>query len=169
MLSHIGTANLISRILNRGLNNHIQKLVVSTNDGSCNHLSINFDDYNIRFPNLLEIKCWYITPKVCFMLSIYSPSLQALSVLCSTWRITDKSIESVFAGCTKLKYIRISAHPTAIAVYFNEAKPVQAIAKYCNSLEVLKLNSWDRVESDEIASLSELTNLAVLDIDSIDA
>ena len=38
---------------------------------------------------------------------------------------------------------------------------------YCKELEVIQLNNWDRVESDDITCLSKLSNLRELDIELV--
>ena len=151
-------------VLNRGLNNYIRKLVISFNLDD--KATINFDDYNIRFPNLLDISCWSITPKICRLLSLYCPNLHTLRILYGARMITDKCIDTICASCCKLKYIQISAPPGSdFIASFDGA--LTSISKYCKELEVLKLNHWDDIRYNTIPRLSELTNLVELDLDMV--
>ena len=98
------------------------------------------------------------------VLSLYSPDLHTLKILNGTSRITEKSIENIFAGCRKLKYIQISEpHNSTFVNPFDGA--LASISKYCKELEVLKLNNWAHIDS--IACLSELTNLRELDLEMV--
>ena len=150
-------------ILKRGLNDHIKKLVISNNQSD---EDIDFDAYNVRFSNLLEVKCWCISLQICRMLGLYSPNLQTLRILGDADYLTRESIESICSGCRKLKFIEISEHPEGDRIYPTSAA-LSIISKYCKDLEVLQLNRWDRVESDDIGCLSELTNLLCLDIEYV--
>ena len=144
-------------ILSRGLNNHIQKLVVYLNK----YHAINFSDYDIRLPNLREIKFWSSVPALCRMLGSHSPNLQSLRILGGADYLTRESIETICSGCRKLKFIEISAPLDGNVVHLS-GKVLESITKYCKDLEVLELNNFEHIES--IECLSELTNLLVLDL-----
>ena len=95
-------------IFNRGLNNHIQKLVISYIEPKDER---NFNYYTVKFPNLLEVKLWCIFPKLCEVLGSFSPNLHTLKILNGADELTLESIVSICSGCTHLKFIQISEHP----------------------------------------------------------
>ena len=150
-------------ILKRGLNDHIKKLVISNNESD---EDIDFDAYDLKFSNLLEAKCWSISLQICRMLGSHSPNLQSLRILGDADYLSRESLESICSGCRKLKFIEISEHPEGDRIYPTSAA-LSIISKYCKDLEILQLNRWDRVESDDIGCLSELTNLLCLDIEYV--
>lgn len=146
-------------ILNRGLNNHIQKLAISNKS-----IEINFYEYNIKLPSLLEVRCWYITPQICLTLGLYSPNLQSLRIYTYSRGITEKSIENICAGCRMLKCIQICSPGSE---FFTRpiSRSLFVISNCCKELEVLKLYNWNHIDS--IACLSELTNLRELGLDMV--
>ena len=148
-------------ILNRGLNNHIQKLAISYRSAD-----IKVDDYNVRFPNLLEVKCWCISPAICRMLGLYSPNLHTLKIVNGADELTVEEVETVCSGCRHLKIFQISEHPDMNHIA-PPHEPLSIISKFCKELEIIRLSNWDRVESDSLACLSELTNLIELELDLV--
>ena len=149
-------------ILKRGLNNDITKLVISYNESD---EYMNSDVYDLRLPKLLDIRFWFISPKLCSALSLYSPNLQKLKILSRSNEIFLESIEALCSGCPKLKYIQIFEdidRDDSISLYGSILEP---ICKHCKELEVLKLNWLCDVYPDHIARLSQLTHLAMLVID----
>ena len=152
-------------LLTKGLNYYIQKLVISYIEPRD---ELNFDNYNtcIKFPNLLEVKLWCISSKLCEILGSYSPNLHTLKILNGGDELTVESIVSICSGCPHLKYIQISEHPEMKHIE-PPYETLSIISTYCKELEVLKLNNWDRVESDDITCLSQLTNLLELDIELV--
>ena len=152
-------------IINRGLNLHVRKLAISFNE----HTNpISFDEYILNFPELLEIKCWYITNTILDMLSIYSPKLQSFRALCGLHRLNDyNKIENFLRNCTHLDYIQISDDPGADFCRLGD-DVIAMIGKYCPHLEVLRLKCWANISEVAIYALANLTNLTELDIDIFD-
>ena len=152
-------------LLSRGLNHHIQQLLIAYIEPRD---ELNFDNYctHIKFPNLLEVKLWFLSSKLCEILGSYSPNLHTLKILNGAEDLTVESIVSLCSGCTHLKFIQISEHPEMKHIE-PPYETLSIISRYCKELQVIKLNNWDRVESDDIACLSQLANLLELDIELV--
>ena len=152
-------------IFKRGLNMHVQKLSIGFNESKTR---INFDEYVLNFPELLEIKCWDITNSIFDMLSTYSPKLRSFKTF-SVFRLNDyKKIENFFSKCTQLKCIHISDHPARDCVRLDDRIILPQIVKYCPQLEVLKLIDWANIEEGSISALATLSYLRELNIDCFD-
>ena len=117
-------------VLNRGLNNYIQKLVIS-NEGSKDLEYDCFDE--IIFCNLLEITCFYITPEIC---SNFSSSLQILKISGDTSQITDECIQTICIKCQSLKHIEITSPKLEYCLILTHLS-LYYITYYCQDLEVL--------------------------------
>ena len=153
-------------IVRQGLNMHIKSLGVSFNESKENR--INFEDYILNFPELLEIKCWYITNAILDMLSTYSPKLQSFKVFANVHLLTDyNKIENVLRKCTALNCVHISEHPDADMCRLGN-DVIQMIPKHCPHLEVLKLIEWANIDGCAVSAIANLTNLCEFNISSFD-
>ena len=153
-------------ICNKGLNLHVQRLGISFNYSETN--PIDFDEYILNFPELLEIKCWDFTDTILDMLSTYSPKLRSFKILYDVDRMDDNNkIENFLSKCTQLTSLHISS-PQSIDTVHLGSDTIQLIAKYtCTHLEVLKLINWDDFENDAILALSKLNNLCELALGNV--
>ena len=145
-------------ILNKGINNYIQKLVIS-NEGS-KYLDYDWFD-KLIFCNLLEIACFYITPDIC---NILSSSLQILKISGDTSHITDECIQTICIKCQSLKHIEITSPELEYCLILTHLS-LYYITYYCQKLEVLIIEDWNDYNEQCDDYLCNLTTLRILELD----
>ena len=147
-------------IIKRNLDYHIQKIEISLNKSS----AIDFNCYDLRLPNLLCMKFWFIDTNICRIVSLYSRTLRRLDILHGIDEISERSFESICSACNELTHIYISEHTDKIFVCLpTEILPIISI--YCKALQVLQLSNMNELYCSSFACLAELTELQVLNID----
>ena len=147
-------------IQKRGLDSFIQKIEICTSKP----YEVDFEHHNLRLLGLTTLKCWFIDPYICRILSIYCRRLRRLEILNGIDTCSDRSFQSIFAQCRQLTYLYI-ARGLGNASILRDT--LILLARYCKALQVLILVEMNLVNCSSIACLSELTDLKILDLDSI--